>query len=107
MHLRGKASSLILTDPEGTTKRIFGIDRFLWNFERKFRLKNPLLIPKGSILKCVNWFDNSEKNKWNPAPQKHVTYGPFKEDEMSSCFITIMYPSEKYPVNLITQISHK
>ena len=108
MHLRGKASSVIFTNPKAVTKRIFGMNRFLWNLEKKFRFKDPLLIPKGSVLKCVNWFDNSENNKWNPAPQKHITYGLYKKDEMSTCFLYVIYPAaEKYPVNPIRRISQK
>lgn len=107
MHLRGKASSLIVLEPDGASKRIFGMGYFLWYFERRFTFKSPLLIKKGSVLQCINWFDNSKQNKWNPAPYKHVTYGSFREDEMSICFLTIAYPSEEYPPHLITKISHE
>ena len=95
MHLRGKASSIDITDPKGMKKRIFGIDPFTKTFERTYIFKKPLLIPKGSVIKCTNWFDNSVNNPINPDPEKHLTYGPSIEDEMSICFFKWLIPIRK------------
>ena len=97
MHVRGKASSILMTEPKGVKKRIFGLDPFTKTFERTYAFKKPLLVPKGSLIKCVNWFDNSAKNPTNPAPQKYVTYGLFTEHEMSICFFEWLVPVNENP----------
>ena len=92
MHSRGKANSIFVTIPGRERKRIFGIDPFIRIFEKTYELKTPLLIPKGSILECINWFDNSRNNPLNPDPNKKVTYGPFARDEMSQCYLAWQVP---------------
>lgn len=91
-HLRGKASAIFLMNPKGVKKRIFGIDPFTKTFERIYTFKKPLIIEKGSTLKCINWFDNSAKNPMNPAPEKYVVQGLFIEQEMSLCFFRFLVP---------------
>ncbi len=85
MHLRGKASSISIIDPEGKTQEIFRLNSYNFNFQRGYKLKKPLMILKGSTLVCRNWFDNSAGNPVNPDPSKHVTYGLWTKDEMSVC----------------------
>ena len=95
MHLRGKASSIFVIYPNGVRKRIFGIDPFTKNFDRRYMFSSPLTIPKGSVLECINWFDNSAGNIANPDPNKHVTYGIWTEkNEMNDCYFTYKTPSE-------------
>ena len=95
MHYRGKASDIFIIDPEGNRKRIFGIDPWTITFERVLLFKKPLLISKGSIIKCINWFDNSTKNQLNPAPEKYVNKGLFFKDEMSNCYFQWLIPSNQ------------
>ena len=92
MHLRGKASSISIIDSKGIRKRIFGIDPFLPALENTYLLKEPLTVSKSSILECTYWYDNSEQNPINPAPEKYVTHGSFKKDEMAMCFFTWKVP---------------
>ena len=92
MHLRGKASSIFVVDPKGFRKRIFSIDPYIRTFERTYELKTPLIVFKGSILECVNWFDNSRNNPINPNPNKQVNYGLFTRNEMSQCFFLWRVP---------------
>ena len=96
MHLRGKASSIFVTDPKDVRKRIFGISPFVMGFEKVYTLAKPLAVSEGSTLECVNWFDNSEKNPLNPAPEKYVKWGLFLEDEMSTCVLRWLIPTGKH-----------
>lgn len=88
MHYRGKASSLFVIEPNGLRKRIFSIDPYIKTFERSYALKNLLTITEGSIIECVNWYDNSKKNPLNLNPNKYVKYGRFIKGEMSECYLT-------------------
>ena len=92
MHLRGKASSIFLIDPKGIKKRIFGLDPYILTFDRTYTLKKPLVIPKGSTIKCINWFDNSADNPMNPDPEQFVNYGETLTDEMSACAFKFLVP---------------
>lgn len=94
MHLRGKASEIFVINPKGQKTRIFGVDPFLAKFERTHRLKTPLLVEKGSVIECVNYFDNSTYNSMNPSASANVTYGFFIEDEMSICLLLSMISNE-------------
>ena len=92
MHLRGKASSIYVVYPNGEKERIFGIDPYFSIFERKYEMKKPLVLVKGSILKCIIWYDNSSKNVVNPDPTQYVTKGPYLKDEMGNCYFSIIFP---------------
>lgn len=94
MHLRGKASSVYVINSKGIKQKIFGIDPFLFNFQSSYKLKKPIKIERGSILECINWFDNSTSNPVNPDPGKYVHRGRFLEDEMSECYIEFLVPSD-------------
>ena len=95
MHLRGKASSIVVIDPNGTKKRIFGIDPFLPAFQSLYRLKKPYIVRKGSTIKCLNWFDNSQTNPVNPNPSKYVRFGWGAKDEMATCFFQFLTPVDQ------------
>ncbi len=93
MHLRGKASSIYLIDPKGKRKKIFSMDPYIRNFDRFYTFKKPLIISKGSTIECINWFDNSVENIFNPDPSKYVINSLFtKEGEMSICFLKWLVP---------------
>ncbi|HMB03972.1 MAG TPA: peroxiredoxin, partial [Isosphaeraceae bacterium] len=50
----------------------------------------PIALPKGTVLKVVSHFDNSEDNPRNPNhPPKHVTFGEATTDEMCIGFIAL------------------
>ena len=85
MHLRGKASSLSIVNPEGKSQEILKLSPYRYNFQYEYILKKPLFVRKGSKLICKHWFDNSKNNPINPDPSKYVKWGSYLEDEMSSC----------------------
>ncbi|MCY4513241.1 MAG: hypothetical protein OXB86_06100 [Bdellovibrionales bacterium] len=92
MHLRGKAGSIFIRNSQ-KKKRVFGINPWNVKFEKSYLLKKPLRISKNSTIECINYFDNSENNVWNPFPEKYVTTGDYIEDEMSWCRLILLYPS--------------
>ena len=106
MHFRGKASSVFIIAPKDSKKRIFGIDPFVRAFERSYIFKKPIVVSKETIIKCINWFDNSANNRNNPDPKKHVTYGLFIENEMSMCILKFLVPVDTYSKYLFYQITH-
>jgi hypothetical protein len=54
-------------------------------------------MPKGTKLQLVTHFDNSSANRFNPDPSKKVVWGPQNWDEMSNCFIGVLFGTGTAP----------
>lgn len=82
MHLRGKAFRFIAAFPDGHSEILLDVPKYDFNWQNIFQLTKPRLLPKGSVLRCVAHFDNSENNLVNPDPTKPVHFGEQTFDEM-------------------------
>jgi hypothetical protein len=96
MHLRGKDFELRVVAPDKTSKTVL---KGTWDFEWQvgYQYAEPILLPKGSKLQLISHFDNSPANRFNPDPKKLVVWGPQNWDEMSNCFIGVLFPHETAP----------
>ena len=96
MHLRGKDFELRVVSPEGASKTVL---KGKWNFEWQmgYELAEPVAIPKGSKLQFITHFDNSTANRFNPDPATKVVWGPQNWDEMSNCFIGVLFDRSTAP----------
>jgi hypothetical protein len=63
------------------------VPNYDFNWQFLYEYKEPKFIPAGSTLHMSWWFDNSEKNRWNPDPSSDVVYGPATTDEMANARI--------------------
>ena len=77
MHLRGK-----------------DIPRYDFNWQTEFELVEPLRIPGGSTLIVEGHYDNSYRNRYNPAPHKEVYWGEQSWDEMFEGWIKYSIDSQ-------------
>ena len=82
MHLRGKDIKYILIWPDGRRQVLLDVPKFDFNWQLNYELAEPLKIPAGSKIFCVAHYDNSIKNRYNPAPQKEVFWSEQSWDEM-------------------------
>ncbi len=82
MHLRGKDMKFILTYPDGREELVLDVPKYDFNWQLYYELATPLKIPAGSKLTAIAHYDNSPKNKWNPAPDKEVYWSEQSWDEM-------------------------
>ena len=89
MHVRGKDFELRVVTPDTLTRTVL---KGTWDFEWQlgYQYAEPIPLPKGSKLQLITHFDNSPANRFNPDPQKLVTWGPQNWDEMSNCFIGVL-----------------
>jgi hypothetical protein len=96
MHLRGKDFELRVVTPDKKTTTVL---KGNWNFEWQmgYQYAEPIALPKGSKLQFITHFDNSPANKFNPDPTKKVVWGPQNWDEMSNCFIGVLFPTSTAP----------
>ena len=82
MHLRGKDIKYTLILPDGRQQILLNVPKFDFNWQLHYELSEPLKIPAGSKMVAVAHYDNSIKNRYNPAPQKEVFWSEQSWDEM-------------------------
>ncbi|HRJ26548.1 MAG TPA: redoxin family protein [Fimbriimonadaceae bacterium] len=93
MHVRGKAFRYEVEYPDGKTELLLDVPRFDFNWQLKYDLSKPILIPKGSRMIATAWYDNSEANPSNPDPSKTVFFGDQTFDEMLIGYIDTSSPN--------------
>ena len=82
MHLRGKDMTFLVTYPDGREEVILHVPNYDFNWQLQYELDPPINLPAGSTIKTVGHFDNSVKNRYNPAPEKEVYWAEQSWDEM-------------------------
>ncbi len=82
MHVRGKDMKYEVVYPDGRRETLLWVEKYNFNWQTLYTLKNPLPIPKGSRFVVTAHFNNSTKNKYNPDPSKAVRFGEPTYDEM-------------------------
>lgn len=88
MHVRGKAYRYEFEPPDGGARRVLlDIPKYDFNWQLRYELREPLDVPRGSVIHGTAWYDNSTKNPANPDPTKTVRWGPQTDDEMMLGYI--------------------
>lgn len=82
MHLRGKSFKYVAHYPDGQKEVLLDVPNYDFNWQLKYILEEPKLLPKGTVIKCTAAFDNSENNPVNPDPTKAVYWGKQSWEEM-------------------------
>ena len=75
MHLRGKAFRYEAIYPDGAEEILLDLPKYDFNWQLSYELAEPKLLPKGTVIRCTAWFDNSASNPVNPNPNKVVRWG--------------------------------
>jgi mono/diheme cytochrome c family protein len=100
MHLRGARFAFDLVEPSGTSaatgvpRRLLEVPRYDFEWQLRYELAEPLLVPAGAQLTATGWFDNSPDNPANPAPQELVRFGPDTDDEMMIGYVEYVLDGE-------------
>ncbi|MBK8040138.1 MAG: redoxin domain-containing protein [Verrucomicrobiaceae bacterium] len=81
MHVRGKTFKYELITADGT-ETLLDIPRYDFNWQLRYDLAQPKVLPRGSQLKITARFDNSPANQANPDPTQIVKWGSQTFDEM-------------------------
>ncbi|MEO6738625.1 MAG: redoxin domain-containing protein [Chthoniobacteraceae bacterium] len=92
MHVRGKSFRYELISADGRTETLLDIPHYDFNWQLRYELKEPRVIPRGSTVKVTAVFDNSPGNKANPDPTKTVRWGQQTYDEMLIGYIEYFTP---------------
>jgi hypothetical protein len=94
MHLRGKDMKYIVVYPDGQQRPILSVPRYDFNWQLYYDLEQPLKIPAGSKIVAAGHYDNSTRNKYNPAPEKEVFWSEQSWDEMYEPYIEYTVDSQ-------------
>jgi peroxiredoxin len=94
MHLRGKDFLFEATYPDGKTEVLLSVPRFDFNWQSVYRPVKPLAIPKGTKMRCVAHYDNSDKNPSNPDPKIDVLWGDQTWQEMMVGWMNVYWDEE-------------
>lgn len=95
MHLRGKDFRYTAIYPDGKRKILLNIPRYDFNWQHRYRFRQPILLPKGTVLECVAHFDNSDENPANPDPENPVRWGDQTWEEMMIGWYSFVLPKTK------------
>ena len=94
MHLRGKAFRYEARYPDGTREILLDIPNYDFNWQLKYMLEEPKLLPKGTVVHCTAVYDNSERNVSNPDPSRAVHWGDQSFEEMMIGFMDTLPVSD-------------
>jgi len=94
MHLRGKDFRYVLDYPDGRSEVLLDVPRWDFNWQLRYEFAEPVLAPKGSVLRCIAHFDNSADNPANPDPTQVVHFGDQTWEEMMFGFYASIDPNE-------------
>ncbi|MEE9533189.1 MAG: thiol-disulfide isomerase [Acidimicrobiia bacterium] len=97
MHVRGKDVTYTVTYPDGREEILLHIPRYDFNWQLRYDLKEPKLLPAGTKMEVIAHFDNSESNRFNPDPAQEVRYGDQTWEEMMNGFYTTVRDFEPEP----------
>jgi hypothetical protein len=92
MHVRGKGFEYRATYPTGETETLLTVPKYDFNWQLTYYLKEPKVMPKGTVIECIARFDNSANNPSNPDPTKEVFWGEQTWEEMVAGFIDFAMP---------------
>lgn len=82
MHFRGKYMRFYANYPDGSREELLNIADYDYAWQLGYQLREPKLMPAGTVLTAVGAFDNSAQNPMNPDPERSVPWGQQSWDEM-------------------------
>ena len=96
MHVRGKSAKYIVRYPDGTEEVALWVPNYDFNWQLRYQLEEPILMPAGSTLEAVFTYDNSANNRHNPDPSAEVGWGDQTWEEMMLGYYgTVQVPAEE------------
>ncbi len=92
LHVRGKAFRFELLSPDGAPEVLLDLPQYDFNWQLRYDLRQPRLLPRGSTVRVTAVFDNSAGNPANPDPTRTVRWGPQTSDEMLIGYLEYFVP---------------
>jgi mono/diheme cytochrome c family protein len=93
MHFRGKNMLTKAIYPDGHEEVLLYVPHYDFRWQETYFLKKQFLLPKGTKLMTVAYFDNSKNNFQNPDPSKSVRWGEPSDEEMMGFWLQFADPA--------------
>jgi hypothetical protein len=107
MHLRGKKIQVQAHYLDGRSEILVSVPKYDFSWQTTYVLETPKLLPKGTRLETVGYFDNTPNNPSNPDPQALVIYGEQTWNEMMGGVMDFAIdPKLESPV-IFTRVPHE
>ncbi|HLK60891.1 MAG TPA: hypothetical protein VKU00_30280, partial [Chthonomonadaceae bacterium] len=98
MHMLGKEMKVTATLPDGTVKPLIWINDWDFNWQATYFYKEPIFLPKGTLIEMTAVYDNSDTNpRQTSHPPKTVRFGEQTTDEMCFVFLGFTGDMRKIP----------
>jgi hypothetical protein len=88
-HVRGKRWLYEATFPDGRKETLLSVPNYDFDWQTDYIYKDPVKLPKGTVIHATAWYDNSRANKSNPDPSKDVWWGDQTFEEMMFTGLTL------------------
>jgi hypothetical protein len=83
MHRLGRSVKAFAITPDGDAINLINITDWDYNWQLTYFFRQPLTLPKGSVILAEAHYDNTDQNPLNPnRPARTVGYGWNSTDEM-------------------------
>jgi len=92
MHFRGKNMLTKAIYPDGREEVLLYVPHYDFRWQETYFLKKQFLLPKGTKLMTVAYFDNSKNNFQNPDPSKVLRWGEPSDEEMMGFWLQFADP---------------
>ena len=96
-HVRGRRWEVEATYPDGRNEVVLAVPKYDFNWQTDYVFKEPLKLPKGTVLRTSAWYDNSPANKSNPDPKVDVHWGEQTWEEMQFTAFTFTLDRRRPP----------
>jgi hypothetical protein len=106
MHVRGKAATLKAVYPTGEEEKLLSA-RYDFSWQLSYQYAPGKIIPKGTRLEAVSFYDNSPNNKHNPDPKAAVRWGDQSWEEMMLNFVRVAVDVNVKPGSLLQRPAPK
>lgn len=89
-HYLGRRMTVTATPPNGAARDLLRIERWDFDWQDDYTLREPLTLAAGTRIAFEYSFDNSADNPNNPSrPPVHVRSGPESTDEMATLALQV------------------
>jgi mono/diheme cytochrome c family protein len=92
MHFRGKSMLTKAIYPDGREEVLLYVPHYDFRWQETYFLKKQFLLPKGTKLMTVAYFDNSKNNFQNPDSSKALRWGEPSDEEMMGFWLQFADP---------------
>jgi hypothetical protein len=105
MHVRGKAQTLEVVNPDDSITVLSSVNRFNFGWHTQYFYKDGFqpLVPPGAILHGISIHDNTAANPLNPDPTIWLGYGERSVDDMAQTRLNIVYLTDEQYNEIVAQ----